>query len=298
MKELELLEAASSKKVLFCGERIIDVYHYVDPLGRPTKEAIVAVELVNTETFEGGVMAASRHVQPFVKNYAVYNGGRITTKRRYVEKSHFRKLFETYETDPAFYDRQLDVSGFDTVVVLDYGHGMATPEFIAEVSKAKYLAVNVQTNSGNYGFNLATKYPRADYLCVDEPEARLATQNRNGPIEDSIEALGKSAQKVVVTRGKAGAIGYEAPGCFCYVPAFTDAVVDTIGAGDAFFAITSLVADRASIEQILRIGNAAGAIKIGIVGHRSPVTKDELTRLLGRIPPVVDHSIEERRSRR
>jgi sugar/nucleoside kinase (ribokinase family) len=160
---------------------------------------------------------------------------------------------------------------------------MATPEFIASLSAAKYLAINVQTNSGNYGFNLATKYEKCDYLCVDEPESRLATQNRNGPIEYSLETLSKIAPKVVITLGKAGAIGRDHNG-IVRTQAFTDTVVDTIGAGDAFFAVTALVSEEADMRSLLRIGNAAGAIKAGIVGHQRSVTKDELIEYLSRVP--------------
>lgn len=294
MNELELIESAKSKLVLFCGERIIDVYHYVSPLGRPTKDAIVSVQLGTTETFAGGVTAAALHADDFC-NIAVYYGGMVTTKTRFVESSHVRKLFEYYSQadEPAAPLPKL--SHYDAVIVTDYGHGMVDQAFIDQIDDTRYLAVNVQTNAGNYGFNLATKYPHADYLCVDESEARLATQNRSGAIEDSLYALSAIANKVVITLGRSGAIGYSrSEPSHVHVPAFTDTVVDTIGAGDAFFAITACVAEHATMEQILRIGNAAGAIKAGIVGHQRSVTKDELTRLLSKVPLRSDASFAER----
>ena len=36
--------------------------------------------------------------------------------------------------------------------------------------KSKFLAINCQTNSANLGFNLITKYPKSDFICIDEPE--------------------------------------------------------------------------------------------------------------------------------
>jgi hypothetical protein len=284
MTELELLEKAASKRVLFCGERIIDVYNYVKPLGRPTKDAIVSVELVNSESFEGGVVAAAAHARPFGQSVVIWQGGECYSKLRWIEASHLHKLFECYVQEAGRRDEvQEDLQQFDAVIVTDYGHGMATPQFIASLSAARYLAINVQTNSGNYGFNLATKYKHANYLCVDEPEARLATQNRSGPIEDSLPRLSEIAPKVVVTMGKAGAIGYSDES-ITRCSAFTDSVVDTIGAGDAFFAITALIAEEADMRSLLRIGNAAGAIKAGIVGHKRSITKNELIDYLARIP--------------
>jgi hypothetical protein len=282
--EIELIERASRKKVLFLGEKIIDVYHYVRPLGRPTKDAIVSVELVTSETFNGGVQAAAAHAGPFCNGVDVDIRGDVYRKERWIEASHLRKLFECYVLQQDHREgAALSLEDYDCVIVTDYGHGMADKEFIASLDTARYLAVNVQTNSGNYGFNLATKYSHCDYLCVDEPEARLATQNRSGPIEDSLRALAAIADKVVITQGREGAIGEDAQGIVeCH--AFTNYVVDTIGAGDAFFAVTALIAEDADMRSLLRIGNAAGAIKAGIVGHQRSITKHELIDYLARVP--------------
>jgi len=280
--EIDLLEAAKDKRVLFCGERIIDVYHYVKPLGRPTKDAIVSVEREHAEAFEGGVAAACAHVRDMC-NVEMWQGGCTTRKERFVESSHVRKLFEFYAPGGLNIAPMPRMEDYDAVVVLDYGHGMATPEFIQALDAAKYLAINVQTNSGNYGYNLATKYPRADYLCVDESEARLATQNRTGPIEDSLLKLAEKAEKAVITLGKAGAIGVH-NGRLTTARANTSQVIDTMGAGDAFFAVTAIVAETAPISSLLRIGNAAAALKTQIVGHQRSISKRELVQFLAGIP--------------
>ena len=285
MSVSELLETAHHKRILFVGERIKDVYHYVRPLGRPTKDAIVSVELVGTESFEGGVIAAKHHAEAICKYVDLYTTGRAYTKTRFVEESHVRKLFEFYDWNSANYDPKLpNIEAYDAVVVTDYGHGMMDSKIInALCQRARFLAVNVQTNSGNYGFNLATKYPRADYLCVDEPEARLATQNRSDPLEHSLDLLRPISPRICITLGKSGAIalhGGEIKRCH----AFTDKIVDTMGAGDAFFAVTACIAEQADIETLLRIGNAAGALKAAIVGHRQSITKGGLLELLQAYP--------------
>lgn len=278
---LDVLQKAVNKHVLFCGEEIIDVYHYVKPLGRPTKDAILSVELDHSESFAGGITAAVKHAQPFCRYIQTFTAGQVLRKERYVEASHFHKLFQVYVSDGTTINYLQDLSGYDVVAVIDYGHGMATKTFLDDLVHAPYLAVNVQTNSGNYGYNLCTKYDYADYLCLDESEARLATQNRTGPIELSLEALQERAEKIVVTLGKQGAIGWSRSSGLVRCQAFTDSVVDTMGAGDAFFAITALVAQEASMEDLLRIGNAAGALKSQTVGHRGSITYAELSSYLG-----------------
>jgi hypothetical protein len=285
MNESRLLDLASTKKVLFCGESIVDVYHYVRPLGRPTKDAILSVELVSTERFSGGVVAAGAHAEPFCNKVEYYFGGDEIHKERFVEESHFHKLFQVYKTTPGQNKSLPNFKDFDAVVVIDYGHGMATDHFMDAINilGANYLAINVQTNSGNYGYNLCTKYAHCDYLCIDESEARLATQNRTGPIEQCIDVLRHWTDKLVITLGKKGAIGWSADSDIVRCPAFTSSVVDTMGAGDAFFAITALVAKESDMMTLLRIGNAAGAIKSQIVGHRGSIHRNELVAYLERV---------------
>jgi sugar/nucleoside kinase (ribokinase family) len=53
-----------------------------------------------------------------------------------------------------------------------------------------------------------------------------------------------------------------------------------MGAGDAFFAVTAPMAKEGDVSDLLRIGNAAGALKAQIVGHRAAVTKAGLLELL------------------
>lgn len=276
-----LLDAALSRDALFLGEAISDVYHYGRLLARPVKEPIVAIETETTERFSGGIIAAASHARPFVKSCASCSTVHVT-KERFVSSGHYRKLFEAY-SGKMLLDTEIvsNASDYDITAVIDYGHGMMTPQLIDRVcGNAKYLAVNVQTNAGNYGFNLATKYPRADYLCMDELEARLATQNRDGSIALSLEILSAKYPKIVITLGKQGAIGWTEETGIVAAPALTDRVVDTMGAGDAFFAVTAVLAQTTPLLDLLRIGNAAGALKAQILGHQRAITKEELSGYL------------------
>ena len=275
----DAFQAASKKRILFLGEEIEDVYHYGSLQGRPLKEPIVCIRYQHTEAFAGGVVAAARHAESFCDTVHIASACKVR-KDRFIEESHHRKLFEVYAGEMVLAVPALpEVAQYDAVVVTDYGHGMFNDALIERLcAESRFLAVNVQTNAGNYGFNLATKWPRADYLCMDEVEARLATQNRDGAILDSLEELACIAPKVAITLGKDGAIGTGN----IRVPAFSDAVVDTMGAGDAFFAVTAILAEETPIAELLRIGNAAAKLKAMTIGHRKAVTKDALRAYLAR----------------
>ncbi len=141
--------------------------------------------------------------------------------------------------------------------------------------------MNAQTNTGNFGFNPITKYEGAVYVCVDDPEARLATRMQSEPMKDVIPMLALkmgNTPNVIVTNGRNGCLTFGPAHDFPrHVPAFATNGIDTMGAGDAFLAVTApLVAAGLGLEEAGFVGNVAGAIKVGILGHRRHVGRQEL----------------------
>ncbi|MCP4711525.1 MAG: adenylyltransferase/cytidyltransferase family protein [Planctomycetes bacterium] len=319
----ELIKKVEDFKVLMVGDVIIDEYQYVTPLGKSPKENMIATLFKGNELFAGGVIAAANHVADFckevevistlgrnndyeqlvrdnlksnVKLTVIYRDNAPTTRKtRFVESSYFRKLFEVYEMDDAALDEDiqhelnnaiaLKTDKADITIVTDFGHGLLSSSTIEVlVDHSNFLAVNTQSNSANTGFNLISKYPRADYLCIDAPEARLAAADKHSDIR--VIATSKipeitDCSRFIITHGNSGCVSYDKKTGTKRIPAFTNTVVDTVGAGDAFFAITApLVAAGGAMEDIGFIGNAAGAIKVGIVGHRQSVGKIPLMKYL------------------
>ena len=273
----QAMDRAQTLSALVIGDGIVDEYAYVKTLGKASKEPIIAARLTHTEVFAGGVYAAVGHVEQFCGSVDTFTGSGFTVKRRFVEAERTRKLFEVHDDRPG--NVQLiepDYAAYDLVIVTDFGHGTVTQAMIEHLGAARFLAINCQTNSSNYGFNLITKYPHADYVVLDELEARLAAHDRDGPIEGVIERLGFPL--MAVTLGPAGSIGYD--GRFHRAPGVADRVVDTMGAGDAFFCCTApLAAVGLSMPDLLRVGNAAGAIKCSAVGQKA-ITRAGIERVL------------------
>lgn len=320
---LVLLESVRNYRVLVIGDTIIDEYQYVEALGKPSKENIIATRSKGSEIFAGGVIAAANHVAGFCEKVEIITllgavngcddiisdalrdniklnvvrreGAPTTRKTRFVESSYVQKLFEVYSFDDTPLDVRLEaelntlieskIADFDVVIVADFGHGLisaATVDLLTR--KAPFLAVNTQTNAGNHGFNLITKYSRADYICIDGGEARLAVADKFG---DLAIVTGQTlpqrvaCPKIIVTAGVAGCYTFDRANGTHRMPAFTKTVVDTVGAGDAFFAVTApLVAVGGDMERVGFIGNIAGALKVGIVGHRASVERVPLVKYL------------------
>jgi bifunctional ADP-heptose synthase (sugar kinase/adenylyltransferase) len=297
---LAAFERADKLKIAFVGETIIDRYHYVSPLGKPVKEFCLAtVEAKESEEFLGGVIAASKHAEwPHVN---VVTSGQFIRKTRYVDVAFNRKLFEVYsereielneKQRTAFRSDLVDaLKAVDAVVVLDFGHGLLTSEersFIRSAGFRKtkkkqkpiFTAINSQSNTANFGFNPVTLHPGANFVCVDDPEARLATGMQNDPMGDVLTCLSDKmcCYQFIVTHGRNGCTSftrYKNPAV--HIPAFATNGIDTMGAGDAFLAVTApLVAAGLGLEEAGFVGNVAGAIKVGILGHRRHVGRQEL----------------------
>lgn len=272
------LNAVAKFKVLVVGDAIYDQYIFGAPLGKSIKETCISVRHEREETYRGGVWAGAAHLTDFCSQVDVLHGGRAMVNTRYLEPVYNRKLFSVHREQEELNDADPDIGSYDCVIVCDFGHGAMTNKLIERVSKeARFLAVNAQTNSQNYGFNYITKYQRADYVVIDELEARLAAHDKSAPIEDVILSL--NFPKIAVTLGANGAVGYD--GEFHWEKALAEKITDTMGCGDAFLCVSApFAAARFGMKDLVRIGNLAGGIKAGILGHRNHVTKDELERNL------------------
>ena len=323
---IHFLKEAEDIKVLVIGDIIIDEYHYCSGIGKAQKDNIIATKFLNEEIFAGGVLAAANHLAGFCKNVTLLSciGTKndytdfITThlksnikthfyyrrdaptvvKRRFVDPNFLNKLFEIcYLEDANHLDAALEnelcvylnssLKEFDMVLVTDFGHGLITPKIIKILSKkSNFLAVNVQTNSANLGFNLITKFLHADYICIDEPEIRLACHDRFSNIEKLILKVSKklNCEKIIITRGHRGSLAYSSKEGFMEIPVFSKEVVDRIGAGDAYFSVTSpCVFKNSPMEAVGFIGNAVGAMKVLIVGNRSAIEPVALSKYIAAI---------------
>ncbi len=172
---------------------------------------------------------------------------------------------------------------YDAVILCDFGHGLIDHEVMDILQKqAAFLAVNCQTNSSNYGKNLITKYERADVFALDQRELGLAFSDYQQSEEAALLKLSEHfGSPGWLTRGSKGA-AYVENHNIKTCPAFTLKVKDTIGAGDAFFAVASLsAAAGACAEEGAFLGNIAGALAANIAGNKEPVEKINVLKYAG-----------------
>jgi len=245
-------------------------------------------------SYEGFIRSV---IKPNVNLHIVTRPGKQTTKKtRFIDTGYgMRKLFELYHMD----DDPIETSGLsdilalleekltttDLTIVTDFGHGLLANKIIEKLClESPFLAINAQSNSANLGFNLITKYSKADYICLDQPEARLAVGDNDSNLEEIVgEKLPSQVEcrRIIVTAGNLGCYTYDNESGLSHAPALTNSIVDTVGAGDAFFVISALfVKAGASIKEASFVGNAAGALKVGIVGHRQSILKVQFLKFI------------------
>lgn len=180
------------------------------------------------------------------------------------------------ESAQQFHQRLFEkLAHYDVVILCDFGHGLIDREAMEVIQeKANFLALNCQTNSSNYGKNLITKYHRADVFALDEKELGLAFSDYQSKESKALKQLANHlGGKGWLTKGAKGAIAVEQKQLLT-CPAFTLKVKDTIGAGDAFFALASLASSvGASAEVGMFLGNIAGALAANIVGNKESIEK-------------------------
>jgi rfaE bifunctional protein nucleotidyltransferase chain/domain len=317
------IKKIQNKKILLIGETIVDEYKYVQPLGKTPKENLISNLQLKNEIFAGGVLAAGTHLSSFSKNVTVLTSFekpilnkiikkfgsslkidnlklkslKTIEKIRYVESGLNRKLFQIYkmiDKPIAIIDEnriynylKKNIKRYDLVIVNDFGHNLLTPKTINYVQQnSKYLTINAQSNSANQGYNLITKYKKADYVCIDYPEAKLAAKNKFLSPENiykNILSKKIKSKKFAITLGKDGSIVFEKNKNF-RMPVFSNKVVDTMGAGDAYFVITSLFASCGfEIDEIALIGNTIGSLKTNIRGHSKKIDFENFLSYLNRI---------------
>jgi rfaE bifunctional protein kinase chain/domain/rfaE bifunctional protein nucleotidyltransferase chain/domain len=311
---LDWLERLRALRTVIVGEAILDEYIYVDQMGKSSKDPVLAMRYDSRELYAGGALAIANHaasfcdsvelltyvgsndsqesfiranLKPAVRaNFVSKRGSPTIVKRRYVEKTLLSKLFEVYMINDDLLaddeEQQLcglideRIAGADCVVVADFGHGLLGKRAVSRLTASdRFLAVNTQVNAANIRFHAISKYPRADFICINEAELRLDARKREEPLEELVADLQArlACRRILVTRGSRGVLCADGEHLI-ESPSLTTRVLDRVGSGDAVLAIASLgMAAGLPSDVTAFLANVIGAQKVQIVGNSSAVDR-------------------------
>jgi len=294
----EFLAKVSTLRVCVVGEAIVDEWVDVTLTNLSTQSRCVAGLETARIRQVGGAGIVALHLANFVQEVDCYTNtlpgplpdnvrlrplavGELV-ETRFVDRESGRPVFKskrlTLDTSqrgdlPAF-------DGYDLVLVADFGHGLLDADVVNSRIAGRsrgVVAAMVQVNSSNFGYNLPIKYRGADYYSLNRTEAELCLHERDLPLADLVDrsAALLKAPAVSVTDGAHGAmvrLGAETSA----LPSLSAYTVDTIGCGDAYFALSS-----AAIAAGLRapVVTLAGSIGAAAMTQRrcneSPITEQE-----------------------
>jgi rfaE bifunctional protein nucleotidyltransferase chain/domain len=317
---ITLIESFARLKVLVVGEPIVDTYVFCNAEGISSKSPSISARFESEENYAGGSLAIANHLrslgcevglliadgaEEYFERLLAKSLDRDITLERFATPgfptprktrflTHFRsqRIFELMHLRSDQW-RHLDAGPFvsmlhtmapnyDLVIIADYGHGLFEGEVLQSLGVLKqFIALNVQTNSGNLGFNPFTKHQYYDYLSIDERELRFGTHDRLTPVEilanKTVHEMKGNALSVTI--GATGSLFFDAEGNENICPTFFKEVVDTTGAGDAYLAVTALLAYmRAPSVAIPFLGNCFAGLKTRIVGNKNAVSKIDYLR--------------------
>jgi bifunctional ADP-heptose synthase (sugar kinase/adenylyltransferase) len=277
----QFIRDVSSLRVAVIGETIIDEFVDVVYEGHSMKSFCPVFRLVEGKPVNvqaGGTAAIAGHLRDFVKDVKVFsNSGREIVKTRYVDASDRKKHVEINRFDKEKFEPiKIDVRDYDVVIVADFGHGYCDR---LDINDGFHLMT--QTNSNNFGFNRISKWKkyRKKSVTLDLREASLQmNRSIHGNSDQDIAELYNyemNAEHMFVTLGSSGSL-YSGNGCIVRQNSFKNPVVDTIGAGDTYFAFTCLLAHvSGNIDQMI-VPSLAASLSTTWLCNEKSVTKEML----------------------
>src|SRR5262249_34655581 len=169
---------------------------------------------------------------------------------------------------------------FDLVLIADFGHGLIdAADLNRRIDERRHatVAAMVQVNSGNYGYNLPIKYRGADYYSLNRTEAELCLHERDLPADELAIRAGRLLQcdSVSGPDGDRGVVVGRQGDRFA-LPSLSVSVVDSIGCGDAYFALSSLAVRLNLPARIVAlVGSIGAAAMTQRRCNHAPVTEQE-----------------------
>lgn len=276
------LAGASRLRVCLLGETIVDEWVDVSVENISQKSRCVAgLETARVRQI-GGAGIVALHLAGFVKHVDCFTNGLSPedvprnvsvvpladvplVKTRFVDRDTGYPLFESKQLtlESVRRDRWPAFDDYDAVLIADFGHGLLDPvrlnRQLAEKRRATVAAM-VQVNSSNYGYNLPTKYAGANYYSLNRTEAELCLHEQGLALPELIDRMATvlGTDVLSVTDGGNGVMARVKSERFA-LPTLSTSVVDTIGCGDAYFALSSLAVSLGLPARMVALAGSIGA---------------------------------------
>ena len=231
-------------------------------------------------------------------NFLLKNNSPTINKLRYLDDYKKTKIIGIYDLnddliskkEESFFYNSLkkNIDNFDLIIVADYGHGIITEKIRKLILKnSDKIFINTQINSFNRGYHTVLKYKKMNTLVINEGELRYELRDKHSKIPNLVKNLSKkiSVKNIVVTSGMSGAALVNCKNnsvIFC--PAFSQNSIDTVGAGDTFFGMSSLsIGAKIDNKISMLIASISASFAINQLGKKSYFNEKDLKKHLTHI---------------
>jgi bifunctional ADP-heptose synthase (sugar kinase/adenylyltransferase) len=219
-------------------------------------------------------------------------------KTRYLDDYRKSKILGVYDLNDDLISQKEEnnfsnilkknIKKYDIIVVADYGHGIITKKIRKIINgSSKKLFLNTQINSFNRGYHTVYKYKKINSLIINESELRYELKDKHSTILNLAKKLKKRilVDNIIVTKGKFGSILVNCKNWSSILcPAFSENTIDTVGAGDTFFALSALcIGSKIDSKLALLIGSLAASFSTNQIGNLSAFNFKILDKQLNHI---------------
>jgi rfaE bifunctional protein nucleotidyltransferase chain/domain len=190
------------------------------------------------------------------------------SKTRYLDDYENKKLFAVYKINDEYMSLDCEkkiISSLDSlskkndaIIVIDYGHGLITKKIAHKINSLKiFKTLNVQFNAFNQLFQKISKYKNFNYSCfnIRELSNELKIKNEQELLKEIPQFIKKiNCKKMSITLGKDGSKLFNISNKninFC-PSVLNSQPLDRIGAGDAFYSISSLLSSMNVTDEFLQ----------------------------------------------
>lgn len=277
----EFFNRVSGFRVLVVGETIQDEFVPVSYEGNSMKSNCPVISLEGERNIqEGGARAIANHLRDFVKTVDfISNPDGSIVKTRYVDIDDKRKHIEINKfSHQEFGPIHFSARDYDLVIIADFGHGYC--DQLKENGEFCFMA---QTNSNNFGFNRISKWKQyhKKMTCMDLREASLQMNARLESMDDhlllQLFQYELNTQLLFVTLGGKGSVLTDGKQIWRQ-PVYKTQIIDTIGAGDTFYAFACLISTFNDAYKYQFIPGLAASLSTTWLCNEKSVTKDNLIK--------------------
>jgi len=304
----KLIKKKISKKILIMGDPIIDILRFVETSGKSNKSNVISTKYLNEENNPGGVLLVANFLNLLFKNITLLYCGRpqdliiikkylnksikiefVKTKNELIKKIRYtdnysnQKVFQNNlnESDKFTSIEEIKVvtkinkikNNYDEVLLFDYGYVYSNERLLKTIKNlSKKMTINCQSNSYNFGYNLANKFKFGKIMSMDESEFRLIVRDKENSLIDLIKKnkkLFNNFKYLIITQGKKGCY-LKKDNTILHVPCVLNTAIDSTGAGDIFLSMffTLKLSKKFSDHESLIVSHIAAGLHSNQLGNR------------------------------